>query len=95
MEIQLAAHVFPLRADFLAIKRCDELHGVKIEQLDDAGLVVIGTMIFEFAKRGSELNRAKFEFELDEFLGLIEINQTKMLGEVVQTLLGLDSEKKT
>ena len=95
MECELGGNVFPLRADFLAIKRCEDLHGVRIEQLDDAGLVVIGTMVFEFAKRGSELNRAKFEFTLDDFLGLIEINQTKMLGEVVQTLLGLDEEKKT
>jgi hypothetical protein len=94
-EIQFGEYTFPVRADFLSIKRAETEHGIRLEQLQEKNsLVDVGTLFFEFAKRGCELRKVQFEHTLDEFLGMIEIHQTEMLGELLTTILAGGSEKK-
>lgn len=94
MEIQLGENVFPLRADMLAIKNAQDEHGVAIHELDGGSLVMVGTMLFHFARRGCEVRRVKFELSLDDFLGLIEVSQIAYLGEIIGDLMGAKEEKK-
>ena len=87
MELKLGDNIFPLRGDILAIKNAQEEHGVRIDKLDGGSIVDVGTMVFHFARRGCEVRRVPFDFDLDGFLGLIEMDQIGFLAEAIGSII--------
>jgi len=68
--------------------------GIDIGKLSD-DVVEIGTLVYFMAQSGAKHAGIPFDYDVDDFLGLIEISDLEPLAEAVGLLMtGGDGKKK-
>jgi hypothetical protein len=93
MKLTLSGKEFTLRCDMRALANAKREAGIEIGKLTD-DVVEIGTLVFYMAQSGAKHADVPFKWEVDDFLGLIEVQDLEALAEAVGALLGGEGEKK-
>jgi hypothetical protein len=68
--------------------------GIDIGKLDEDA-VQIGTLVYYLAQSGAKHADVPFKYELDDFLGLIDMADIAAMTEALVKLLGAGTEKKS
>lgn len=94
MKLTLSGKEFTLRCDMRALAAAKREAGIDIGKLSD-DVVEIGTLVYFMARSGAKHAGIPFDFDVDDFLGLIEISDLESLAEAVGLLMtGGDTKKK-
>ena len=94
MKLTLSGKEFTLRCDMRALAAAKREAGIDIGKLSD-DVVEIGTLVYFMAQSGAKHAGIPFDFDVDDFLGLIEISDLESLAEAVGLLMtGGDTKKK-
>ena len=93
MKLTLSGKEFTLRCDMRALANAKREAGIDISNLND-DIVEIGTLVYFMAQSGAKHADIPFKSELDDFLGLIELQDLNTLAEAVGALLNVEGEKK-
>ena len=93
MKLTLSGKEFTVRCDMRALANAKREAGIEIGKLTD-DVVEIGTLVFYMAQSGAKHADVPFKWEVDDFLGLIEVQDLEALAEAVGALLGGEGEKK-
>jgi len=93
MKRTLSGKEFTLRCDMRALAAAKREAGIDIGKLQD-DVVEIGTLVYYMAQSGAKNAGIPFDYECDDFLGLIEISDLEPLSEALSTLMGGGDGKK-
>ena len=93
MKITLSGKEFTLRCDMRALAVAKREAGIDIGTLGD-DVVEIGSLVYFMARSGAKHADVPFKYELDDFLGLIEVNDLETLAESVSAIMGGGDDKK-
>lgn len=93
MKLTLSSKEFTLRCDMRALANAKREAGIEIGKLND-DVIEIGTLVYYMAQSGAKHAGVPFDWEVDDFLGLIELQDLEALAEAVGALLGGEGEKK-
>lgn len=93
MKLTLSGKEFTLRCDMRALANAKREAGIEIGKLND-DVIEIGTLVYYMAQSGHKHAGVPFDWETDDFLGLIELQDLEALAEAVGALLGGEGEKK-
>jgi len=93
MQIELNGKEFRLRCDMRALANAKREANIDIGNLGD-DVVEVGTFVYYMAQSGAKHAGVEFKYELDDFLGLIEIKDLETLGTAITSLMGGGAEKK-
>ena len=93
MKLTLSGKEFTLRCDMRALAAAKREAGIDIGKLDD-NVIDIGTLVYYMAQSGAKHAGIPFDYECDDFLGLIEISDLEPLSEALSTLMGGGDGKK-
>lgn len=93
MKLTLSGKEFTLRCDMRALANAKREAGIDIGKLSD-DVVEIGTLVYYMAQSGAKHADVPFKYELDDFLGLIDLADLTELGNAVGAMLGGDGKKK-
>ena len=93
MQIELNGKEFRLRCDMRALANSKRESNIDIGNLGD-DVVEVGTFVYYMAQSGAKHAGVEFKYELDDFLGLIEIQDLEKLGTAITSLMGGGAEKK-
>ena len=72
MKLTLSGKEFTLRCDMRALANAKREAGIDISKLND-DVVEVGTLVYFMAQSGAKHADVPFKYELDDFLGLIEV----------------------
>jgi hypothetical protein len=93
MKLTLSGKEFTLRCDMRALAAAKREAGIDIGKLED-DVIEIGTLVYYMAQSGAKHAGIPFDYECDDFLGLIEISDLEPLADAVGTLMGGGDGKK-
>ena len=93
MKLTLSGKEFTLRCDMRALANAKREAGIDISKLND-DVVEIGTLVYFMAQSGAKHADVPFKYELDDFLGLIEVRDLETLTEAMNELFGGGEGKK-
>lgn len=93
MKLTLSGKEFTLRCDMRALANAKREAGIDIGKLGE-DVIEIGTLVYYMAQSGAKHADIPFKYELDDFLGLIEVPDLETIGTAVGTMLGTDDGKK-
>lgn len=93
MKLTLSGKEFTLRCDMRALAAAKREAGIDIGKLSD-DVVEIGTLAYYFAQAGAKHAGIPFDYECDDFLGLIEVQDMEALAEALSTMMGGNDGKK-
>ena len=94
MKLNLSGKEFTLRCDMRALANAKRESGIDIGKLDEDA-VQIGTLVYYLAQSGAKHADVPFKYELDDFLGLIDMADIAAMTEALVNLLGAGTEKKS
>ena len=94
MKLTLSGKEFTLRCDMRALANAKRESGIDIGKLDEDA-VQIGTLVYYLAQSGAKHADVPFKYELDDFLGLIDMADITAMTEALVNLLGAGTEKKS
>ena len=94
MKLTLSGKEFTLRCDMRALANAKRESGIDIGKLDEDA-VQIGTLVYYLAQSGAKHADVPFKYELDDFLGLIDMADIAAMTEALVKLLGAGTEKKS
>jgi hypothetical protein len=94
MKLTLSGKEFTLRCDMRALANAKRESGINIGKLDEDA-VQIGTLVYYLAQSGAKHADVPFKYELDDFLGLIDMADIAAMTEALVNLLGAGTEKKS
>jgi hypothetical protein len=94
MKLTLSGKEFTLRCDMRALANAKRESGIDIGKLDEDA-VQIGTLVYYLAQSGAKHADVPFKYELDDFLGLIDMADIAAMTEALVNLLGAGTEKKS
>ena len=101
MKLTLSGKEFTLRCDMRALAAAKREAGIDIndlgseeEHVTSEQIVQIGTLVYYMAQSGAKHAGIPFDYECDDFLGLIEISDLEPLADAVGTLMGGGDGKK-
>lgn len=94
MKLTLSGKEFTLRCDMRALANAKREAGIDIAKLDD-DVIEIGTLVYYMAQSGAKYASIPFDYDCDDFLGLIELQDLDRLAEAVGALMMGDAEKKS
>ena len=94
MKLSLSGKEFTLRCDMRALANAKRESGIDIGKLDEDA-VQIGTLVYYLAQSGAKHADVPFKYELDDFLGLIDMADIAAMTEALVKLLGAGTEKKS
>jgi len=94
MKLTLSGKAFTLRCDVRALANAKRESGIDIGKLDEDA-VQIGTLVYYLAQSGAKHADVPFKYELDDFLGLIDMADIAAMTEALVKLLGAGTEKKS
>lgn len=95
MTITLDNKTYPVKATMRAWRNFEKATGVKVTEVDASDITLIPELVYYFVQDGCKAQGMKFSLSVEEFLGLIEVNDLPKLVDVMQEALGGDTEKKT
>ncbi len=93
MLIELSGKEFRLRCDMRALANAKREANIDISNLGD-DVVEVGSFVYFMAQSGAKHAGVEFKYELDDFLGLIEVQDLETLGASITKLMGGGAEKK-
>jgi hypothetical protein len=93
MKLTLSGKEFTLRCDMRALANAKREAGIDIGKLGD-DVIEIGTLVYYMAQSGAKHADVPFKYELDDFLGLIEVPDLETIGTAVGAMLGAGDGKK-
>ena len=94
MTITLDGKTFPVRASMRAWKNFESETGCKVANIDSEDVTRVPELMYYFVKEGCTKQGMSFDMTLDDFLGLIEVQDLSELSRVVQASLSGDTKKK-
>jgi hypothetical protein len=94
MKLTLSGKEFTLRCDMRALANAKREQGIEIGKLSDGDVIEIGTLVYYMAQSGAKYADVPFKYSLDDFLGLIDLQDLETLAEAVGAMLGGGSQKK-
>ena len=94
MKLTLSGKEFSLRCDMRALANAKREAGIDISKLTD-DVVEIGTLVYFMAQSGAKHADVPFKWELDDFLGLIEVQDLENLTTAMNELFGGGEGKTT
>ena len=97
MTITLNNKTYPVKATMLAWRKFERATGTKVTEVDASDITLIPELVYYFVQEGCRSQGMKFSLGVEEFLGLIEVNDLPQLVEVMQDAMGANptEEKKT
>lgn len=93
MQIELSGKEFRLRCDMRALANAKREGNIDISNLGD-DVVEVGSFVYFMAQSGAKHAGVEFKYELDDFLGLIQVQDLEILGASITKLMGGGAEKK-
>ncbi len=93
MKLTLSGKEFTLRCDMRALANAKREAGIEIGKLTD-DVVAIGTPVFYMAQSGAKHADVPFKWEVEDFLGLIEVQDLESLTVAMNELFGGGEGKK-
>jgi len=94
MKLTLSGKEFTLRCDMRALSNAKRESGIDIGKLDDDA-VEIGSLVYYMAQSGAKHADVPFKYNLDDFLGLIDMSDLPAMTQALIDLLGAGTEKKS
>lgn len=94
MKLTLSGKEFTLRCDMRALANAKRESGIDIGKLDDDA-VEIGSLVYYMAQSGAKHADIPFKYNLDDFLGLIDMGDLPAMTQALIDLLGAGTEKKS
>lgn len=94
MKLTLSGKEFTLRCDMRALANAKRESGIDIGKLDDDA-VEIGSLVYYMAQSGAKHADVPFKYNLDDFLGLIDMSDLHAMTQALIDLLGAGTEKKS
>ncbi len=106
MQLELNGKTYWLRCDMRALANAKREHKTDISDIattykDENGkeqerqnFDAIGCLVYHFAKSGAKFKKQRFTLDMDDFLGLIELQDIPKLGDALSSLIGASTEKK-
>ena len=94
MKLTLSGKEFTLRCDMRALANAKRESGIDIGKLDDDA-VEIGSLVYYMAQSGAKHADIPFKYNLDDFLGLIDMGDLPAMTQALIELLGAGTEKKS
>lgn len=97
MDITLDNKSYPVKATMRAWRNFEKATGVKVVEVDASDLTLIPELIYYFVVDGCAAQKMEFTMEVDEWLGLITVQDVPQLVKVMEEAMGGSSteEKKT
>tara|TARA_B100001778_G_C18554983_1_gene614865 strand:- start:32 stop:355 length:324 start_codon:yes stop_codon:yes gene_type:complete len=94
MNITLDGKTFPVRASMRAWKNFEDETGCKVANIDSEDVTRVPELMYYFVKEGCKKQGMSFDMSMDDFLGLIEVQDLGELSRVVQASLSGETKKK-
>lgn len=97
MDITLDNKSYPVKATMRAWRNFEKATGVKVVEVDASDLTLIPELIYYFVVDGCAAQGMEFTMEVDEWLGLITVQDVPQLVKVMEEAMGgnTSDEKKT
>ena len=94
MKVTLSGKEFTLRCDMRALAAAQR-DGVNVHELGD-DFVQVGTLVYHMAQSGAKHADVPFKHKLDDFLGLIDVQDLEpMMLAVTEVMTVKGAEKKS
>lgn len=93
MTITLDNQTFPVRANMRAWRNYERATGNKVAKIDSEDVAAMPELLFYFVEEGCRRQGMKFELAVDDFLGLIDIQDLANVAKVIEE--SMNPEKKT
>ena len=98
MNITLDNKSYPIKATLRAWRKFEKATGVKVVEVDASDVTLIPELIYYFVVDGCAAQGMDFNLSVDEWLGLIEVQDlpklVKAMEEVMSSDSSADSKKK-
>ncbi len=107
MDLELNGKTYWLRCDMRALANAKREHKTDLSDITESykdengkkqereNFDAIGCLVYHFAKSGAKFKKQRFPYEMDDFLGLIQLEDISKLGDALQSLMGGGTEKKS
>jgi len=94
MRLTLSDKEFTLRADFLAFNSAKEEAGVSLgDEFTDP--VDACKLLYFMARSGAKYAGVPFKYELEDFLGLMQLSDVPQMTSALNEMMGAGAEKKS
>ena len=98
MNIELNNKSYPVKATMRAWRAFEKATGVKVIEVDASDITLIPELIYYFVVDGCKAQGMEFGLDVEEWLGLIEVNDLPKLIKVMEEAMGgntkADGKKK-
>jgi hypothetical protein len=96
MKLTLSGKEFTLRCDMRALANAKKEAGIELHKLqEESDLLTVGTLVYFMAQSGAKHADIPFKYNLDDFLGLIDLSDLPALAESMTNMLAGGMEKKS
>ena len=92
MTITLDNKSYPVKATMRAWRKFEKATGVKVIEVDASDITLIPELIYYFVVDGCLAQGMAFSMEVEEWLGLIEVNDLPKLIAVMEEAMGGNSK---
>ena len=93
MKVTRSGKEFTLRCDMRALANAKRESGIDIGQLEEDA-IQIGTLVYYLAQSGAKFAGVPFDYDLDDFLGLIDMADMDAMTTALVALLGGGGNQK-
>jgi hypothetical protein len=87
MKVTLSGKEFTLRCDMRALANAKKESDIDINDLKEDA-IQIGTLVYYMAQSGAKFAGVPFTYDLDDFLGLIDMGDMEAMTTALVALLG-------
>lgn len=94
MKITLDNKSYPVKATMRAWRKFEKATGVKVVEVDASDITLIPELIYYFVVDGCLSQGMEFSLEVEEWLGLITVQDLPKLIAVMEEAMGGSSETK-
>ena len=95
MNITLDNKSYPVKATLRAWRNFEKATGVKVVEVDASDVTIIPELVYYFVVDGCAAQGMDFNLSVDEWLGLIEIQDLPKLVKVMEEAMGGDSKAES
>lgn len=93
MNITLDNQTFPVKANMRAWRNFERATGHKVAGIDSEDVTLMPELLYYFVEEGCRKQGMKFEMEVDDFLGLIDVGDLAAVMQVIEE--SMSPQKKT
>jgi len=93
MNITLDNQTFPVKANMRAWRNFERATGHKVAGIDSEDVTLMPELLYYFVEEGCRKQGMKFEMQVDDFLGLIDVGDLAAVMQVIEE--SMSPQKKT